>query len=65
MRPTLRRLVVSATLAAPLLLAGAANAYTIQLTEENCVEVVPPSAQYNNGDPTTDPGYTKVNNCSK
>lgn len=64
MRRTLRCLVVATTLAAPLMLASAANAYTIQITEDNCVDIVPATPDYNNGDPNVEPGHIKVNNCA-
>lgn len=64
MRRTLRCLVVATTLTAPLLLAGTANAYTIQVTEDNCVDVVPATVQYNDGNPTMQSGHARVNNCA-
>jgi hypothetical protein len=30
---------------------------------DRCLEVQAPSAQWNGGDPTVDPGYAKVQNC--
>lgn len=72
MRALVRSALIAGVLAAPLLIAAPAQAdgasdgsFSVPIGNSgNCVTGRTPTVQYNNGDPTMQPGEVYVNNCT-